>query len=158
MKYWFAVLVAACGLTPGSTMAAGNPQVLVRAAFVRYDEGWRTYNVDRILAAMAPDFEWVNSVGLRIGDRKKLGAFLAHLFAEENFRTGVPGPLVIHSIKLLSPDVAVVSSSEVTDGQKVWDTGKTVPHQHTNELTVMQRFDGHWLIVSDLSSDEANGI
>ncbi len=116
------------------------------------------FDSKRILAVFAPEFEWVNSVGLRFNSKAKFADFLDHLFANANFRAGTPGPLVIHSIRRISPEVVVISSSEVTDGQKTWDTAKTVPHQHTNELTVMQFIDNRWLIVSDLASDEANGI
>jgi uncharacterized protein (TIGR02246 family) len=135
-----------------------SPLAEVRAAFMRYDQGWRDYDAAEILSQFAPNFEWTNSVGLRFTRKTDFGNFLEHLFANPRFRAGVPGPLVIHELRLLSPDVAVVSSSEVTDGQQVWNTGKTVPHQHTNELTVMERRGGQWLIVFDLESDEANGI
>jgi len=49
-------------------------------------------------------------------------------------------------------------STEDTFNQKVWNTGKTVPVLHSHELTVLQRRGGHWLIVSDLVSDESHGI
>jgi hypothetical protein len=65
---------------------------------------------------------------------------------------------MIRSIRLIGPNVAVVFSSEETDGQKDSLTGKAVPVLHTNELTVMQRQNGRWLIVSDLTSDESHGI
>jgi hypothetical protein len=59
---------------------------------------------------------------------------------------------------MLGPDVAVVSSSEPTFDQIDSGAGKPVHVQHTNDLTVMQRRDGRWLVVNDLSSDEAHGI
>ncbi len=152
------ILLALAISVLASAAAAREATSTVRAAFEQYDQGWRVYNVDKITAAFAPDFEWTNSVGIRFQDKTKFAQFLTHLFKDPNFRAGTPGPLIIHSLRLLAPDVAIISSSEVTDGQKTWDTGKTVPHQHTNELTVMQRRSGVWLIVSDLSSDEANGI
>ncbi len=154
-RLWTVVPIWTC-VTAAAPLT--DPVGDARAAFAQYDLGWRTYDSKKILAAFAPEFEWVNSVGLRFNTKAKLANFLDRLFENPKFRAGTPGPLVINSIKLLSPNVVVVSSSEVTDGQKVWDTGKTVPHQHTNELTVMQRFDDRWLIVSDLTSDEANGI
>jgi len=141
-----------------SSAPAPDATSAVRASFEHYDHGWRVYDVSEIMAVIAPDFEWTNSVGLRFTDKPKLAQFLTHLFKNPNFRAGTAGPLIIRSVRLLAPDVAILSSCEVTDGQKTWNTGKNVPHQHTNELTVLQRRAGQWLIVSDLISDEANGI
>jgi hypothetical protein len=84
--------------------------------------------------------------------------FLTHLFADADFRAGAPGPTTITSLRFLGPDVATVMSAQITNGQKDYKTGKVVPEQRTNELTVMQRIGGRWLIVEDLTSDEANGI
>jgi len=158
MRAVFPLLLALA--IPGVVASAPAPSPLaeVRATFTHYDQAWRDYKVEDILSLFAPDFEWTNSVGVRITGKSDFEDFLKHLFANPRFRAGVPGPLVIHEMRLLAPDVAVISSSEVTDGQQVWNTGKTVAHQHTNELTVMQRRGGRWLIVFDLSSDEANGI
>ena len=58
----------------------------------------------------------------------------------------------------IGDDVVVISSAESTFGQKDSKTGKVVPKQRSNELTVLQRIGGRWLIVSDLTSDEAHGI
>ncbi len=148
------------GLLPWAGVAAApaDPAAAVRAAFMRYDHGWRTFDPAEIVSVVAQDVEWTNSVGLRISGKAKLGAFLVNLFKQASFRAGTAGPLVIHSIRMLGPDVAVVDSSEETYGQKVWDTLKTVPVQRTNELSVMQLQGGKWLIVSDLGSDESHGI
>jgi uncharacterized protein (TIGR02246 family) len=145
---------------PVLASAAPAPDAVsaVRAAFEHYDHGWRVYDVNEIIGVFAPDFEWTNSVGLRFTEKRKLTQFLINLFKNPNFRAGAPGPLIIRSVRLLAPDIAIISSSVVTDGQKAWNTGQTVTHQHTNELTVMQRRAGDWLIVSDLTSDESNGI
>ncbi len=105
-----------------------------------------------------PDFEWTNEVGLRFSDKAKLRTFLDRLFKSPEFRAGSSGPLEIRSIRLLGPDIAVVSSFEETKGQIDTATGKAVPSVRTNELTVMQRQNGRWLIVDDLSSDESHGI
>ncbi len=130
----------------------------VRAAFERYDKAWRTFDAKGVVDAYADDFEWTNEVGLRFADKVTLRVFLARLFSDPAFRMAKPGPLVIRSIRLLGPGVAVVESREETDGQKDAATGKIVPVLHTNELTVLQRRGGRWLIVSDLTSDESHGV
>ena len=151
-------MVAVMALWTGTAHAASATDAAVRVAFEHYDEGWRTYDADKIVDAFAPAFDWTNEVGLRFNDKITLRNFLGRLFRRADFRMGKPGPLVIRSIRFIGHDVAVVVSSEETDGQKDSATGKIVAVLHTNELTVMQYQQGHWLIVSDLTSDEAHGI
>jgi uncharacterized protein (TIGR02246 family) len=149
-----AVGLAAVGhAAPGDDAAAG-----ARAAFEAYDQGWRAYDADKVLGTFASEFEWVNEVGLRFADKATLRRFLERLFRSPEFRAGQSGPLVIRSIRLVGPDVAVISSSEETKGQIDSATGKVVPAVRTNELTVMVRRDDRWLIVDDLTSDESHGI
>jgi uncharacterized protein (TIGR02246 family) len=144
--------------TSFAALAQPSDEAAVRAAFDHYDHGWRTNNAAEILSTIAPNCEWVNSVGVRITDKATFRRFLDHIFKDADFRAGTSGVLTIHSIKLLSPETAVVTSSEPTTNQKDSATGKTVPVLHTNELTVMQKIGGQWLIVNDLTSDESHGI
>ena len=145
-------------ILPAVATAAPDPTADVRAAFMRYDEGWRTYNVQEVLDAFPDDFDWVNSVGIRIVNKATMTKLLTRLFADPAFRAGKPGPTEIRSIRILDPNVAVVLSRQRTDGQVDTATGKTVPVLYTDEMTVLKHIDGRWLIVSDLSSDEANGV
>ena len=52
------MLAAAAALVAGSVRAApaASPETDVRAAFARYDEGWRTYDVEKVVDAFADDF------------------------------------------------------------------------------------------------------
>jgi uncharacterized protein (TIGR02246 family) len=138
--------------------AAPDPAAEVRAAFMRYDEGWRTYNIQEVVDTFSDDFDWVNSVGVRIVDKTTLTHFLAHLFAEPAFRAGRPGPTEVKSIRILDPNVAVVLSRQRTDGQINEATRKAIQVLYTDEITVLRRTHRQWLIISDLSSDEANGV
>ncbi len=144
--------------SPVAAAAAPDPAAEARAAFMRYDDGWRTYNIQEVVDAFADDFDWVNSVGIRIVDKPKLTHLLTRVFAEPSFRAGKPGPTEVESVRILDPDVAVVLSRQRTDGQINDATGKTIPVLYTDEITVLRRSHGRWLIVSDLSSDEANGV
>jgi uncharacterized protein (TIGR02246 family) len=137
---------------------AADPAVAVRAAFQAYDDDWRTGKTQAIVDAFADDFEWTNSVGVRLTDKAQFKRFLDHLFKDAKFTAGQDGPLVIHKLVLIGDDVAIVSCSESTFGQKDYRTGKVVPEQRSNELTVMRRIGGRWLIVNDLTSDESHGI
>jgi uncharacterized protein (TIGR02246 family) len=161
MRRGFGLAAALAALVVAGAVRAAPPsaaEAKVRAAFESYDQGWRQFDVDKVTDAFADDFEWTNEVGLRFTDKAKLRRFLTHLFADADFRAGKDGPLVVRSIRFPGPNVAVVSSSEETDGQVDSATGKVVKVLHANELTVMSRQGGRWRIVSDLTSDESHGI
>jgi hypothetical protein len=152
-------LAAALGLTiSGAAEAAPVEEAQARAAFMRYDEGWRTYNVKNVVDAFPVEFDWVNSVGVRIVDKEKLARFLTRLFAQPSFRAGSPGATEIESIRILDPNVAVVLSRQQTGGKVDAATHKTISLLYTDEITVLKRINGRWLIISDLSSDEAHGV
>ncbi len=125
---------------------------------MRYDEGWRTFNVREVVDAFPGDFDWVNSVGIRIVDKEKLTRFLTRLFAQPSFRAGNPGATEVESIRILDPNVAVVLSRQQTEGKVDAATDKAIRVLYTDEITVLKRINGRWLIISDLSSDEANGV
>jgi ketosteroid isomerase-like protein len=141
----------------GSLSFAADPVDGVLTAFHHYDDGWRRDSVAEILSTMAPDVEWTNSVGLRFTGKRALEPFLTHLFKNSNFLAGKPGPTIIKLVRVFG-NTAVVSSRQTTLEQKDYKTGKTVPKQYTNEMTVFEMRGGQWLIVMDLTSDEANGI
>jgi len=153
----FAVLGLAISAAIG-VQAAPESTADVRAVFDRYDQGWRAFDADAVTDLFEDDFDWVNSVGIRITGKANLHGFLTRLFTNPEFRKGHSGPLVIKSIRMLSPDTAVVLSYEKTFGQVDTQTEKVVPEYGTDELTVMVRRGGRWLIVSDLSADEGQGI
>jgi hypothetical protein len=150
---------AALALTlSAAARAAPDPAAEARTAFMRYDEGWRSYNVQEVIDAFSDDFDWVNSVGLRFVDKAKLTSFLTRVFADPAFRAGKLAPTEVESIRVVDPNVVVVLSRQRTDGQIDAATHKTIQVLYTDEITVLKRIHGHWLIISDLSSDEANGV
>ncbi len=153
-----AALLALLGLAHGAQAADDPVTAAARAAYIRFDEGWRAYDADKIIDGFADDFEWTNEVGLRFTDKARLRRFLTGLFKQADFRAGAPGPLVIRSIRQLTPEVVVILSSEETKGQIDPKTGKPVASLHTNELAVLQQQGGRWLLVSVLDSDESHGI
>lgn len=150
-----AVWVAAGAVHAAAPSAA---EAAALAAYKGYDEAWRTFDAGKVTDAFADDFEWTNEVGLRFTDKAKLKPFLTHLFRDADYRAGKLGALVIRSIRVVAPDVVVISSSEETNGQIDSATGKAVRVLHTNEMAVLKRRGGRWRIVDILDSDESHGI
>jgi uncharacterized protein (TIGR02246 family) len=135
MRLWASLAMASVMTAGGSGATARDHQGAIdaaRAVFVACDEGWRTGNVQEILDTYAPDFEWINSIGLRFTDKAALRTFLVHLFKDADYAAGKPGPLKIHSIRALGDDVVVISSAESVFGQRDYRDGKPVSEQRTN--------------------------
>jgi hypothetical protein len=63
-----AVVMVAASWAQAHAAPVDNAATAVRAAVQRYDEGWRTYDVDKVANAFAASFEWTNEVGLRFED------------------------------------------------------------------------------------------
>jgi hypothetical protein len=85
----------------GSALVAhADPSTEVKAAFTRYDEGWRNFDVAEVLAAMAPEFEWTNSVGIRIVSKPQFETFLKSLFKNPRFRAGKSDPACDYCVKI----------------------------------------------------------
>jgi hypothetical protein len=154
----FVLMAAGLCLAQAATAQTADPLAEARAAFQRYDEGWRRFDAAAVDGAFAPEFEWTNSVGIRVTDHARLKRFLDGLFKQSNYNVATSGPLDIRSIRQIAPDVVVISCREVTHGQIHDKTGKVSPDFGTNELAVLRREGGRWLIVYDLDSDETHGI
>ena len=129
-----------------------------RAAFERYDKAWCAFDAATVDAAFAPEFEWTNSVGLRFTSHDRLKRFLTNLFKQPDYNISTCGALDIRSIRQIAPNVIVISSREISHGQVDTKTGKVSPDFATNELAVLRREGGRWLIVYALDSDETHGI
>jgi ketosteroid isomerase-like protein len=58
---------------------------------------------------------------------------------------------VFHDLTFLSPDIALLRSKTIVEGQLRAD-GEPMGDRHNDHLRVFQRRDGRWVIVSHLIS------
>jgi uncharacterized protein (TIGR02246 family) len=150
---------AAAAAPPAAAPVRHDLGARAAVAVVRaYDAGFRASDASAVAATVAPDVEWTNAVGIRIRGRARLRNFLWRLFGRPELSHAKDSPLRIDSARLAGPTVAVISSSIDTTGQVSQTSGKPIVLRRTHEMSVVQNFNGRWLIVCDLISDEARDL
>lgn len=80
-------------------------------------------------------------------------AYLRGLFADENFNAGTLEAPPEIAIRVLTPEVVLVSAHLRVAGQKLVGGGE-IPERDNRSLRVLHRQpDGSWLIVSEMYND-----
>ena len=127
-------------------------ETAIRQAIADWDTGWRTFNADIVSQDYADDADWINAFGEVRKGRAQIHAYLAHGFASPEWLSRHSTPSTV-SIRFVSPDIAVVSSSRQTVGQKS-ASGQPYPTRKTHDLRVFVHQNGRWEIVSHEIMDE----
>ena len=119
----------------------------------RFDRGFFSCDAGQATADYADDAEWLNAFGVRKNGRVEIRAFLESVWASEHthtYRVARSG----QAIRFLCPDVAVAWGSWTGDDQRTRD-GKLLPPRVGNDLRILTKRDGRWLIASHMIMDEA---
>jgi len=119
----------------------------------RFDRGLMARDAVQATADYADDAEWLNAFGVRKIGRVEIRAFLETVWGTEHThayhvaRTG-------QAIRFLRSDVAVAWGSWTDDDQRSLD-GEPLPPRVGNDLRILIKRDGRWLIASHMIMDEA---
>lgn len=116
-----------------------------------WDRGWAERNVDLAVEAYAEDADWTNAFGDRVIGRESLRETLQFIFNLDFVMAGNSGENEFEDLTFLGPDVALLRSKLVREGQQV-QNGETMPDRHIHHLRVFQLRNGEWQIVSHLIS------
>lgn len=151
-------LLAASFLRPQSTevfqRGGGNvgDKAAIRQAIANWDAGWKEFNAELASQDYADDADWTNAFGRSRKGKAEIQKFLVGVFARPEMRSRRTTPSTV-SIRFPRPDVAVVSSTRETVGQKTVG-GQEYPTRKTHDLRVFVREGDRWAIVSHLIMDE----
>ncbi len=115
--------------------------------------GFSERDADKLRGIYTPTTDWVNAFGTAKRGEDDIIAYLRGLFADDNFNAGkLKAPPEV-AIRVLTPDVVLVSAHLQVEGQKVVGGGE-IPERDNRSLRVLQRqTDGRWLIVSEMYND-----
>ena len=103
-------------------------------------------------AVYSTDADWVNAFGTVRHGHGEIVEYLRGLFQDANFNRGeLAGPPQT-SIKVLSPDVVIVSAHLVVKGQGVVGGG-TMDRDNYSIRVLQRQPNGSWLIVSEMFQD-----
>jgi uncharacterized protein (TIGR02246 family) len=115
--------------------------------------GFSERDAEKLVDIYSADVDWVNAFGTALRGSTTVVDYLRGLFADENFNAGkLSGPPEV-TIKVLTPEVVLVSAHLQVEGQRLVDGG-AIEVRDNYSLRVLQRQPhGTWLIVSEMYND-----
>ena len=128
-----------------------NDEVGVNAVVHGFEDAWNRHDMDAFAMLFAPDADFVNVVGMRWVGRDAIkqhhAASHAAIFRSSTLKIGET------TVHFLTADIATARSVWTLSGITS-ETGQ--PATRTGILThVLERIDGHWLIVLTQNTDIA---
>jgi uncharacterized protein (TIGR02246 family) len=115
--------------------------------------GFQARDVNHLTGIYSADADWVNAFGTIKKGRGQILSYLQGLFADDNFNAGnLEAPPEV-AIRVLTPEVVLVSAHLRVAGQKLVGGG-AIPERDNRSLRVLHRQpDGTWPIVSEMYND-----
>jgi uncharacterized protein (TIGR02246 family) len=115
--------------------------------------GFRERNVEKLVGIYSADADWVNAFGTTKKGGEEIVNYLRGLFSDANFNAGQLKAPPETSIRVLSPDVVLVSAHLQVEGQKLVDGGEIEVRDNFSLRALQRQADGKWLIVSEMYND-----
>jgi uncharacterized protein (TIGR02246 family) len=116
-------------------------------------EGFQQRNADRLTGIYSSTANWVNAFGTSKRGGTEIVAYLRGLFSNDNFNAGTLKAPPESTLRVLTPEVVLVSTHLQVEGQKLVGGGE-IEERDNFSLRVLQRQqNGEWLIVSEMYND-----
>ena len=143
-------------LTGDSDDVSSLPQAdqdAIGATLISLMTGFRERDAERLVGIYTSDADWVNAFGSVKKGGNEIVEYLRGLFSDDNFNAGTLKAPPETSIRVLTPDVVLVSADLQVEGQKLVGGGE-IEVRDNHSLRVLQRqSNGSWLIVSEMYND-----
>ena len=140
----------------GSNALSDLPQTdqdAIGATLLSLMAGFQERDAEKLVGVYTSDADWVNAFGSVKKGSEEIVDYLRGLFADDNFNAGALKAPPAVAIRVLTPDVVLVSAHLQVEGQKLVGGGK-IDERDNYSLRVLQRqSDGTWLIVSEMYND-----
>jgi uncharacterized protein (TIGR02246 family) len=115
--------------------------------------GFQERDSAKLVDIYTADADWVNAFGTVKKGGDEIVEYLRGLFDDDNFNAGTLKAPPETSIRVLTPEVVLVSAHLQVEGQKLVG-GDEIEERDNHSLRVLQRqSDGKWLIVSEMYND-----
>ncbi len=133
-------------LSESDQEAVGRTLLALRSAFQQRD-------AEMLDGVYSADADWVNAFGSVRKGSAEIISYLRGLFADENFNAGtLKGPPEV-AIRVLTPDVVLVSAHLQVLGQKLVGGGEIEERDNYSLRVLHRQPDGSWPIVSEMFND-----
>ena len=128
-------------------------QDAIGATLISLMTGFRERDAEKLVGIYTSDADWVNAFGTVKKGGDDIVDYLRGLFADDNFNAGTLKAPPETALRVLTPDVILVSAHLQVEGQKLAGGGE-LEARDNHSLRVLQRQDdGSWLIVSEMYND-----
>ena len=115
--------------------------------------GFRERDAEKLVGIYTSDADWVNAFGTVKRGGHQIVEYLRGLFSSDNFNAGTLRAPPATALRVLTPEVVLVSAHLQVEGQKLVEGGE-IEVRDNHSLRVLQRQeDGSWLIVSEMYND-----
>ena len=125
----------------------------ISATLISLMTGFQERDAEKLVGIYTSDADWVNAFGTVKKGGDEIVDYLRGLFADDNFNAGTLKAPPETALRVLTPDVILVSAHLQVEGQKLVGGGE-IEARDNHSLRVLQRQDdGSWLIVSEMYND-----
>jgi uncharacterized protein (TIGR02246 family) len=115
--------------------------------------GFRERDVEKLVGIYSSDADWVNAFGTVKKGGEEIVHYLRGLFSNANFNAGQLKAPPETALRVLSPDVVLVSAHLQVEGQKLVGGGEIEVRDNFSLRVLQRQNDGTWLIVSEMYND-----
>jgi uncharacterized protein (TIGR02246 family) len=116
-------------------------------------EGFQQRDADKLSGVYSSTADWVNAFGTSKRGSEEILSYLRGLFGDANFNAGTLKAPPESNLRVLTPEVILVSTHLRVEGQRLVGGGE-IEERNNFSLRVLQRqANGEWLIVSEMYND-----
>jgi uncharacterized protein (TIGR02246 family) len=115
--------------------------------------GFRERDADKLVGIYSIDADWVNAFGTVKKGGQEIVEYLRGLFSDDNFNAGQLKAPPETALRVLTPEVVLVSAHLQVEGQKLVDGGEIEVRDNFSLRVLQRQDDGAWLIISEMYND-----
>jgi uncharacterized protein (TIGR02246 family) len=115
--------------------------------------GFRERDAEKLVDIYSADADWVNAFGTVKKGGEEIVTYLRGLFSDANFNAGELKAPPETALRVLTPEVVLVSARLQVQGQKLVSGGEIEVRDNFSLRVLQRQNDGKWLIVSEMYND-----
>ena len=116
-------------------------------------DGFQSRDANKLTGVYSDSADWVNAFGTQKRGSDAIVEYLRGLFGDDNFNAGKLKAPPESNIRVLTPEVILVSTHLQVEGQKIVGGGEIAERDNFSLRVLQRRPDGQWLIVSEMYND-----
>jgi uncharacterized protein (TIGR02246 family) len=141
------------GASEGISSLPQADQDAIGATLISLLTGFRERDAGQLVAIYSADADWVNAFGTVKKGGEEIVAYLRGLFSDANFNAGELKAPPETALRVLTPEVVLVSAHLQVQGQKLVGGGEIEVRDNFSLRVLQRQSDGKWLIVSEMYND-----